>query len=72
MAQLKLGKEIVVFTPLLLPCVGMCAPPQENKSFDSGVAHSFSGKNNDVHILGNELAGEKAEAFSPASSLADI
>ena len=49
MARLELRKEIVVFAPLLLPRVGMCAPPRENESFDSGVAHSFnSGKSNAV------------------------
>ncbi len=38
-----------VLAPLFLPRIGMCAPPQENESFDSGVAHSFdSGKNNGV------------------------
>ncbi|GEM_PF-4683575 len=42
-----------VLAPLFLPRVGMCAPPQENESFDSGVAHSFdSGKNNGVLTLG--------------------
>jgi len=41
-----------VVAPLFLPRVGMCAPPQKNESFDSGVAHSFdSGKNNGVLTL---------------------
>lgn len=52
MAQLKFGKEIVVVAPLFLPQVGMCAPPRNNGSFDSGSAHSFdSGKNNGVLTL---------------------
>jgi hypothetical protein len=46
MAQLKLRKEIVVVAQQFLPRVGMCAPPRENESFCSGVAHSVdSGKN---------------------------
>jgi len=49
MAQLKLRKEIVVFAPFVLPRVGMCAPPPENWSFDSGSAHVvLSGKTNGV------------------------
>ncbi len=44
---LILLKRIIVFVPLFLPRVGICAPPGENESIDSGVAHSFdSGKNN--------------------------
>ncbi len=52
-AQLKQGlAQYKVLAPLFLPRVGVCAPPPENVSFDSGVGHTFtSGKNNGVNPL---------------------
>jgi len=53
-----------VVAPLFLPRVGVCAPPQENESFDSGSAHSFdSGKNNGVLTL-NVSGKEKNQVIA--------